>query len=75
MSPHRVCCDTDGRILDFEVPSTGSALVNAWGPVSLTRVTLQKDAAPVGKAIMFAEDRGALLLEQVQVLHLLPFTL
>ena len=59
----------DGRILDFEVPETGSALVNAWGPISLTRVTFHKDDAPAGKALMFAENRGTLLLEQVQVLN------
>jgi hypothetical protein len=51
------------------VPITGSAIVNAWGPMSLSRVTFEKNVAPPGKAIMFAENGGGLKLEQVQVLH------
>lgn len=62
---------TDGRILDFSVPGSGSALVNAWGPISMSSVTFQKDDAASGKALMFAENSGALKLEGVRVLNLI----
>ena len=54
------------------MPNSGSALLNAWGPVSLTRVTFQHGNAPAGKSLLFAENRGALVPEQVQVLTLPP---
>jgi hypothetical protein len=44
--------------------------MNAWGPLSLSKVTFQKDVAPAGKALLFAENRGGIKLEQVQVLYL-----